>query len=289
MKEEILFRRAALLAANYRPFARGERIAFAAVQSCMFLWCLRGKGEVTANGVVCPLEPGAFVFLPWLHAIVYRADSASPYLLGNCHVIPHCTETSPERYSVRHAKSGTIAPDPRRRNTPDPRLQRVLFGNLETAPELEHLAHFAVRWYGRGAGAMRTARELGRLLLSELVRAAEHAPDARAPMPGRLRTMLRHIRVHRARSITPRDLAGAANCSPSTVCRLFRCYLDATPSEYLRRMRMERAAALLNTTDLSVAAVGRAVGVADPYYFSKLFKAWHGISASRYRRRTALP
>ena len=48
-------------------------------------------------------------------------------------------------------------------------------------------------------------------------------------------------------------------------------------------MRMNKAAELLKDDRLTVAEVGYKVGVGDPYYFSKLFKSFFGISPAKYR------
>lgn len=60
--------------------------------------------------------------------------------------------------------------------------------------------------------------------------------------------------------------------------------LGTTPNEYIRSVRMNKAADLLrNELTLSVAEVGYKVGMDDPYYFSKLFKNFFGVSPSKYR------
>lgn len=56
------------------------------------------------------------------------------------------------------------------------------------------------------------------------------------------------------------------------------------PKEYLRVMRMKKAAELLLTTDVTVAEVAYQVGINDPFYFSKCFKAQFGMSPSTYQK-----
>jgi AraC-like DNA-binding protein len=55
--------------------------------------------------------------------------------------------------------------------------------------------------------------------------------------------------------------------------------------QYLSRRRLERAAALLSETDLPVAAIGSTVGMADPAYFSRRFRAIFGLSPRAFRLR----
>ncbi len=55
-----------------------------------------------------------------------------------------------------------------------------------------------------------------------------------------------------------------------------------SPNEYLRVMRMKKAANLLLTTHLNVSEVSYKVGINDPFYFSKCFKAQFGKSPSSF-------
>lgn len=58
-----------------------------------------------------------------------------------------------------------------------------------------------------------------------------------------------------------------------------------SPNEYLRILRMKRAAELLLSEEkLTVAEVSYKVGVNDPFYFSKCFKTQFGISPSVYQK-----
>ena len=58
-----------------------------------------------------------------------------------------------------------------------------------------------------------------------------------------------------------------------------------SPNEYLRVVRMKKAAELfLTERDLTVAEVSYKVGINDPLYFSKCFKAQFGVSPSAYQK-----
>lgn len=55
-----------------------------------------------------------------------------------------------------------------------------------------------------------------------------------------------------------------------------------SPNEYLRIMRMKKAAELLLAGNLTVSEVSYKVGIDDPFYFSKCFKAQFGVAPSVY-------
>ena len=61
--------------------------------------------------------------------------------------------------------------------------------------------------------------------------------------------------------------------------------MGTSPNDYLRKCRMERAAELLNNSESTVSEVCVQVGIPDAQYFSRVFKAYFGVSPSIYREQ----
>ena len=78
-------------------------------------------------------------------------------------------------------------------------------------------------------------------------------------------------------------LATVAGMSPAHFCVEFRRCFGVPPIAYLIERRMRVAAMLLGGTTGKIGEIGRRVGYPDPYYFSKHFKAVHGVSPSYLR------
>jgi transcriptional regulator GlxA family with amidase domain len=78
-------------------------------------------------------------------------------------------------------------------------------------------------------------------------------------------------------------LAAAAKLSPAHFSREFRRAFGTTPHRYLLTRRLERAAALLRTTDRSVANVCFAVGLRSVGSFTTSFTRAFGASPLAYR------
>lgn len=55
-----------------------------------------------------------------------------------------------------------------------------------------------------------------------------------------------------------------------------------SPNKYLMQARMQKAAELLSEGELTVAEVSYRVGIQDPSYFNKCFKAAYGVTSSKY-------
>ncbi len=79
------------------------------------------------------------------------------------------------------------------------------------------------------------------------------------------------------------DLARAAGLSRAHFSREFRAAFGESPHSYLLTRRMERAAALLRTTDRSVVDVCFSVGLRSVGSFTSSFKRTYGVSPTAYR------
>jgi transcriptional regulator GlxA family with amidase domain len=83
--------------------------------------------------------------------------------------------------------------------------------------------------------------------------------------------------------LTVADLARAARLSPAHFSREFRRAFGESPHQYLLTRRLERAAALLRTTDWSVARICTAVGLTSVGSFTTSFGRMFGRSPTTYR------
>jgi len=81
------------------------------------------------------------------------------------------------------------------------------------------------------------------------------------------------------------DLAGAAGLSRAHFSRQFRRAFGESPHAYLLTRRLERAAALLRTTDRSVADICFSVGLQSVGSFTTSFTRTYGETPTAYRSR----
>lgn len=139
----------------------------------------------------------------------------------------------------------------------------------------------------RGHSGSSVARTTARIALVDDSRTSQMPyVDARLlPQPGNefARTVMRRLDQHLAEPYDLAALAGAVNVSTRTLLRRFAAQTGRTPLDYLQTSRVRRARHLLETTDLTVAAIAGTVGYRDPNSFAALFARHTGRRPRDYR------
>ncbi len=91
--------------------------------------------------------------------------------------------------------------------------------------------------------------------------------------------------AHYAEPLGVEDLAREAGLSRAHFIREFRRAFGDSPHAYLLTRRLERAAALLRSTDRQVADICFSVGLRSLGSFTTSFTRTYGVSPTAYRRR----
>jgi len=82
---------------------------------------------------------------------------------------------------------------------------------------------------------------------------------------------------------SPGEVANKCNIDVRYMASLFKKYGHISPIHYIMRLKLNKAANLLLTTDFKIKDIANHVGFYDPYHFSKNFKRFHGRSPNTYR------
>ena len=118
-------------------------------------------------------------------------------------------------------------------------------------------------------------------LYGELARSALAVTQAATPLQQAMKFL--EDRVDGAIRIP--DLARVVGVSPSHLSKLFREATGGGVLAHHTALKMARARLLLDTTDLTIAEVGREIGLNDQFYFSRQFRRLDGVSPSAYRAK----
>lgn len=132
------------------------------------------------------------------------------------------------------------------------------------------------------------AREqLSRLifLLAKHCPTPEKKPSERSLRAGeRVKGMLQYIQEHYDQELSLGAIAASAAISENECLRCFRSVIGSTPIQYLKELRIQKAAELLRSTDRKISDIGAACGFQEMSYFAKTFRALLGSSPGDYRR-----
>lgn len=96
-------------------------------------------------------------------------------------------------------------------------------------------------------------------------------------------SILEYISEHFSESLSLSVLSEHFALSQSYICRLFKKELSLKPSEYINRVRISAAKAMLLETDMTITEIAEKSGYSDVYYFSRVFKKIIGMSPLKMR------
>jgi two-component system response regulator YesN len=100
-----------------------------------------------------------------------------------------------------------------------------------------------------------------------------------------IKRVMAYIKTNYSGNISLKTLAAGFNVNANYLGRLFKEELGEFFSDYLNKIRIDKAKELLLTTNQSIREVSLRVGYTDPNYFYTLFKKYMGISPAEYRNQ----
>lgn len=220
-------------------------------------WCLEGTGTIIVDGAtISGISPGrALLLFPYQQH--YFADFE-----GNGILWAFVSFSLPAHSFLDPLRSRSVGTDGEALN----RLERLIRSyhdrDGEVAPRLE-------------------------LLLVRLVRLAERgpvpAPESRCEPEDPLARAARFVYQHLDRALTVGEVAREVYLSPSHLRRLFSERMGISLGRFMLKARINRALALLQTSDLPVGRIAEACGFGSVYSFSRAFRKEKGTAPSSCR------
>ncbi len=94
-----------------------------------------------------------------------------------------------------------------------------------------------------------------------------------------------YIRQHYDQNVSLNDISRQFYINPSYFSQLFKKKTGMTYQNYLTEYRIDRAAKLLEETDLRIYEVCQMVGYSDVNHFNQLFERLRGMKPNEYRKK----
>ena len=105
-------------------------------------------------------------------------------------------------------------------------------------------------------------------------------------MDHRVNLAIRILQHDLVKPVNVRHVASQVGLSASAFRVLFRKAIGSAPTQFVKRLRLERARQMLCCETLSVKQIMVAVGCSDASHFVRDFERAYGLSPARYRRES---
>ncbi len=218
---------------------------------------VEGRGEVKLDGLAYALRAGSvYAYAPHTRVEI-RTDSAAPMV----------------KYFV--CVSGTRVGDVLAAAGVSPGTWRTLSAHAEIGSLAEDLIR-----EGRREHALtgEICRRLFEVLLLKIEATSDYDAGVGDPAQDNFLRCKGVIDAEAERLMTLQEIATRVGLEQSSICRLFRRFQGTSPYQYLLRRKMTIAAEFLVEGGGLVKEAAQRVGFADPYHFSRCFKAVHGVA-----------
>lgn len=93
-----------------------------------------------------------------------------------------------------------------------------------------------------------------------------------------------YIEKHYTQGITLEEVAGIVGLTPQYFSSFFKDEMEVTFTEYVTKLRIEKAKEVIRNSQMSIQEICYYVGYHDPNYFSRIFKKYVGCTPTRYKK-----
>lgn len=240
---------------------------------------IEGKGVHRTIRDSQPLVAGDVLLVPYgaIHAYEKVDDLRLINVLFKPDQIPLIPELRQLPYSSTFLSGGT-AP------AAEINIQKLHLDENTMEPVRETLEHMISEYKNEQAGANPCCM-LGYfiVLLSQILRSVTANNTALRKMPEGIVRVEEYIRKHYAEQLRLDDLLKISHMSLSSFMRAFSDCIGTAPVNYLNEIRLYKACALLQDSDLSISEIALKAGFNDSNYFSRLFRKHLGTAPRDFR------
>lgn len=232
----------------------------------ILIFCIEGNGWIEMNGTTRRIAKDTFLIIPANLPHKYGADNSNPWTIYWFHfaglqAAGFCSD------SLTVSSIGSIE------NTRSDRRKRLfeeIYQTLSMGYSIENLEYTSVcLWYLLGS--------FNYLPQFERIRTIQKTDV--------IEKSILYMHEHIKENITLQDMATHCGYSASHFSAIFRKKTTRSPIDYYIDLKMQNACQQLDFTDKKIKEIAADLAFADPFYFSRLFKRFIGISPGDYRAK----
>lgn len=234
----------------------------------ILIYCTHGKGWIQSQKKRIIIHAGEFLLIPSKTPHVYGADPNDPWSIYWLHLTGNMRTDAKTLLLLRNAEHRAIP--------------------IAYSKERDNLFKKMANTFLKGYSASNLIfanLTLSYYLASFLV--PEHFEDKSKEEVslGVIDNAIKYMQQNLSNTISLDNIAQSAHLSISFFSRKFKKETGYTPIEYFNHLRIQKSCHLLQFSNLRINEVAMEIGIADPFYFSRLFKQQMGVSPIIYRKK----
>ena len=243
------------------------------ISQWVLIYCRSGKGWYSIGGKRYGVAPDHYFILPAGIAHAYGADPSDPWTIYWIHYKGALAPT------FMPSTSGPIGlvPGPNSRIADRIALFEEIMTTLDQGYSRESLIYACAALIH----FLSTLKQIECFKAATMPVGDNSGSDRTALVNSVTRYMAENIEM----PLRLADLAAYAGVTPFHLSHLFVAHTGQSPMKHLKQLRIRHACRLLDFTTMHINQICHKVGIADPYYFSRLFTSTMGVSPTEYRLR----
>ena len=237
------------------------------INQYVFIYCVDGEGWFKVSHHSYTVSAGQYFILPAGIPHTYGADKDFPWTIYWIHFKG---EMAP--YYAKDAVCPLdIRPNPHSRIEDRISLFEEMFMTLRGGYSQENL-HYVSSLFHYFLGSLCYIRQF------------REACGTNSGCPNAVEEAVHYMKENMERHVTLQDMSDYIGYSVSHFSMLFKKSTGHSPLAYFNLLKIQHACLLLDTTDMQINQVCHKVGIADLFYFSRLFSRIVGMSPTDYRK-----
>lgn len=238
----------------------------------VLIYCVEGSGWFSVDGGKRQLvSSNQFFILPAGRPHAYGALDDNPWTIYWVHFSGHQSDV----YAEGAQQPLDILPGINSRIGDRNNIFEEMFSTLDNGYERENLRYVSslLHYY---LASMRYLQQF---------RNAKHASkDEKMDDRTIVSASIHYMKENIEKQLKLQDIAAYLGYSTSHFSMVFRKETGHAPLNYLNLIKVKMACELLQQTDMKVNQICHKIGIADSYYFSRLFSKTMGVSPRAYRK-----
>jgi len=227
----------------------------------ILLYCTSGRGHIYLKEQEIELTPNTFFIIPKNTPHHYKSSITEPWSIYWVHFIGSVADVIYERYAT-----STL-------------LRKIAYSEnlIESFDAIFNLLEESFDEESLEIANLKLMDFVSSMIYNKQLNPAHHQMDQADKSISFMKDNINGI-------FTAEDFAKQQQLSLSHYSRLFRNRTGNSPLHFFNQLKVQKACQYLYFTDRNIKEICTELGFDDPFYFSRLFKKFMGLSPSQYKK-----